>query len=82
MMGKYELQVLDSFDNLTYFDGQAGAICKQTPPLVNAMRRPGEWNTYDIFWAGPRFKEDASLDTLAYTSYFLLPTFGPFGPPR
>jgi len=66
MMGKYELQVLDSFDNLTYFDGQAGAIYKQTPPLVNAMRRPGEWNTYDIFWTGPRFKEDASLDTPAY----------------
>jgi hypothetical protein len=66
MMGKYELQVLDSFDNLTYFDGQAGSIYKQTPPLVNAMRRPGEWNTYDIFWTGPRFKEDATLDTPAY----------------
>ena len=66
MMGTYELQVLDSFDNLTYADGQAGSIYKQTPPMANAMRRPGEWNTYDIVWTGPRFKENGSLDTPAY----------------
>ena len=66
MMGKYELQVLDSFENLTYADGQAGSIYKQTPPMANAMRRPGEWNTYDIVWTGPRFKENGSLDTPAY----------------
>jgi hypothetical protein len=66
MMGRYELQVLDSFDNLTYFDGQAGAIYKQTPPMANAMRRPGEWNTYDIIWTCPKFKEDGTLDTPAY----------------
>lgn len=66
LMGKYEIQVLDSFENLTYFDGQAGAIYKQTPPMVNAMRKPGEWNTYDIFWTCPRFKEDGSLDSPAY----------------
>ncbi len=66
MMGRYELQVLDSFDNVTYFDGQAGSIYKQTPPMVNAMRRPGEWNTYDIFWTGPKFKEDGALDSPAY----------------
>ena len=66
MMGRYELQVLDSYDNMTYSDGQAGAIYKQTPPMVNAMRKPGEWNSYDIFWTGPRFKEDGSLESPAY----------------
>ena len=66
MMGKYELQVLDSFDNATYFDGQAGAIYKQTPPMANAMRKPGEWNAYDIFWTCPKFKDDGSLESPAY----------------
>lgn len=68
MMGRYEIQVLDSFDNETYFDGQAGAIYKQTPPMVNAMRAPGEWNTYDIFWTAPRFNEDGSLKSPAYVT--------------
>ncbi len=62
----YELQVLDSYDNETYFDGQAGAIYKQTPPLVNAMRPPGEWNAYDVIWTAPRFKDDGSLKSPAY----------------
>ena len=53
-MDRYEMQVLDSYDNETYFDGQAGAIYKQTPPMVNAMRPPGEWNTYDIIWTAPQ----------------------------
>jgi len=66
LMGRYEIQVLDSFDNETYFDGQAGAIYKQTPPMVNAMRPPGEWNTYDIYWTCPRFKDDGSLESPAY----------------
>jgi hypothetical protein len=66
LMGQYEVQVLDSYENKTYFDGQAGAIYKQTPPMVNAMRKPGEWNTYDIFWTAPRFNEDDSLKTPAY----------------
>lgn len=66
MMGRYELQVLDSYDNETYYDGQAGAIYKQTPPMVNAMRPPGEWNTYDIFWTAPRFNDDGSLASPAY----------------
>ncbi len=57
LMGIYELQVLDSYDNETYFDGQCGAIYKQHPPLVNACRKPGEWQTYDIIWTAPRFKE-------------------------
>lgn len=66
LMGRYELQVLDSYDNETYHDGQAGAIYKQTPPAVNVMRKPGEWNTYDIFWTAPRFEEDGSLKSPAY----------------
>ncbi|HRX82581.1 MAG TPA: DUF1080 domain-containing protein, partial [Pirellulaceae bacterium] len=66
LMGKYEIQVLDSYDNETYFDGQAGAIYKQTPPMVNAMRKPGEWNSYDIIWTAPRFNEDGSLKSPAY----------------
>jgi hypothetical protein len=66
LMDRYELQVLDSYDNETYYDGQASAIYKQTPPLVNAMRPPGEWNTYDIVWTGPRFKKDGALKSPAY----------------
>ncbi len=66
MMGKYELQVLDSYDNPTYFDGQAGAIYKQQPPMANAMRKPGEWNSYDIIWTAPRFNEDGTLKSPAF----------------
>ena len=50
LMDRYEVQVLDSYDNKTYFDGQCGAIYKQTPPMVNACRKPGEWQTYDILF--------------------------------
>ncbi len=66
LMDTYEIQILDSYENKTYFDGQAGAIYKQTPPQVNAMRPPGEWNTYDIIWTAPRFNEDGSLKSPAY----------------
>jgi hypothetical protein len=66
LMDRYEMQVLDSYENETYSDGQAGAIYKQTPPLVNAMRPPGEWNTYDIIWTAPRFNDDGSLESPAY----------------
>ena len=66
LMGIYEMQVLDSFDNETYFDGQAAAIYKQTPPMVNVMRAPGQWNAYDIIWTCPRFNDDGSLKTPAY----------------
>jgi hypothetical protein len=55
LMGAYEIQVLDCFDNPTYPDGTTSAIYGQYPPLVNACRRPGEWQTYDIIWLGPRF---------------------------
>lgn len=68
MMGIYEIQVLDSYENETYFDGQAGAIYKQTPPMVNAMRAPGQWNAYDIIWTAPRFNDDGSLKSPAYVT--------------
>ena len=58
MMGQYEIQILDSYDNHTYFDGQAGSIYKQSPPLVNACRKPGEWQTYDIIFKAPRFDDE------------------------
>jgi hypothetical protein len=58
LMGQYEIQVLDCHDNPTYADGTTGAIYGQYPPLVNACRRPGEWQTYDIIWEGPRFDGD------------------------
>ena len=64
--GPYELQVLDSYENETYFDGQAGAIYKQTPPMVNAMRQPGEWNVYDVIWTAPRFNDDGTLASPAF----------------
>jgi hypothetical protein len=64
--GPYELQVLDSYGNKTYFDGQAGAIYKQTPPMVNVMRKPGEWNVYDIIWTSPRFNDDGTLASPAF----------------
>lgn len=66
LMDRYEIQVLDSFENETYHDGQAGAIYKQTPPAVNAMRPPSKWNTYDIFWTAPRFDEQGNLVSPAY----------------
>ena len=53
LMDVYEIQVLDSYNNETYFDGQCGAIYKQHPPLANATRPPGQWQTYDIIWTSP-----------------------------
>jgi hypothetical protein len=61
LMGRYELQVLDSYHNTTYPDGQAGAIYGQYPPLVNASRPPGEWQTYDVIFHRPRFGADGAL---------------------
>lgn len=61
LMGKYEVQILDSWMNLTYFDGQCASIYKQTPPLVNASRKPGEWQTYDIIFEAPRFADDGKV---------------------
>ncbi len=58
IMSRYEIQVLDAWNNPTYADGQAGAIYGQWPPLANPARRPGEWNTYDILFEAPRFEGD------------------------
>ena len=57
LMGLYEIQVLDSYENKTYADGQASAVYGQYPPLVNASRPPAQWQTYDIIFHGPRFKD-------------------------
>jgi hypothetical protein len=56
LMDTYEVQVLDSYDNTTYADGQAAAIYGQFPPLVNACRKPGEWQTYDVIFTAPAFE--------------------------
>ena len=61
LMGQYELQVLDSHGNRTYPDGQAGALYAQYPPLVNASRPPGQWQTYDVIFHGPRFDASGKL---------------------
>ena len=61
LQGLYETQVLDSYQSKTYADGQAGAIYGQYPPLVNASRPPGQWQSYDIVFHGPRFAKDGKL---------------------
>jgi hypothetical protein len=66
----YELQILDSYENKTYVNGQAASIYKQSPPLVNAARKPGEWQTYDVIWTAPTFNGDGSLKTPAYVTAF------------
>lgn len=68
LMGKYEVQVLDNFNNATYPEGQAGAVYKQTAPMANAMRSPTEWNTYDILWTCPRFNSSSQLVEPAYVT--------------
>ncbi len=69
LQGRYEIQVLDSFDNPTYADGQAGAIYGQWPPLVNAARKPGEWQAYDIVFEAAKF-EGGKLTKPAYVTVF------------
>ena len=61
LMERYELQVLDSYENTTYSNGQAGSIYKQHIPLVNASRAPGEWQSYDVIFMAPRFRDDGAL---------------------
>jgi hypothetical protein len=68
LQGVYELQVLDSYENETYANGQAGSIYKQSKPLVNAMRKPGEWNVYDVIYTAPVFKEDGTYRTPPYVT--------------
>jgi hypothetical protein len=65
LQNRYELQILDSYNNRTYANGQAGSLYKDVPPLVNAMRSPLEWNTYDVVYTAPRFKSDGRLDSPA-----------------
>lgn len=66
----YEVQIMDSFNNPTYVNGQAGSVYKQAAPLVNAMRPPGEWQTYDIVWTAPVFAADGSVKSPAYVTLF------------
>lgn len=61
----YEIQIMDSYNNSTYVNGQCGSVYKQFPPLVNANRPPGEWQSYDVVWTAPRFSEDGSLKSAA-----------------
>lgn len=67
LMGRYEIQVLDSYNAATYADGQAAAMYGQFPPLVNACRKPGEWQTYDIIFEAPRF-DGARLEKPPYVT--------------
>ncbi len=68
LMGKYEVQILDSYENPTYFDGQCGAVYKQQPPTVNACRKPGEWQTFDIIFTAPRFDQQGELEEPAFVT--------------
>jgi hypothetical protein len=70
LMGRYELQVLDSYRNRTYADGQAAALYGQFPPMVNASRPPGEWQEYDIVFHRPRFEADGKLASPARMTVF------------
>jgi len=70
MMGLYEIQILNSYANQTYSNGQAGSIYKQHIPLVNASRKPGEWQLYDIVFTAPRFTEKGELISPAKVTAF------------
>jgi hypothetical protein len=61
----YEIQVLDCYNNSTYVNGQTGSIYKQSIPLANACKKPGEWQAYDIIWTAPRFNDDGTIKTPA-----------------
>jgi hypothetical protein len=68
--GGYELQILDSYENKTYVNGQAASIYKQNPPLANATRPQGQWNVYDVVWTAPTFNADGSVKTPARVTAF------------
>lgn len=70
IFGRYEIQILDSYQNQTYADGSAGAIYGQYPPLVNASKPPGEWQTYDVIFEGPRWDESGKLIKKAVATVF------------
>jgi len=71
LLGIYEVQVLDSYQSKTYADGQAGSLYGQYPPLVNALRKPGEWQVYDIVFEGPRFDPEGKLLKPARATVFM-----------
>jgi hypothetical protein len=85
MQERYELQVLDNYNNRTYRNGQAGSFYKQYPPLVNVCKKPGEWQAYDVIFTAPRFKADSTLFTPARATVIQngvlvqnnVPLFGP-----
>lgn len=66
----YELQVLDNYNNATYVNGMVGSLYKQSIPLANAARKPGEWESYDVAWTAPVFNADGSLKSPAYATVF------------
>jgi hypothetical protein len=66
----YELQILDSYQNTTYVNGQGGSVYKQHIPLANPTRPPGEWQTYDVVWTAPTFNTDGSVKTPAFLTAF------------
>lgn len=70
MGARYEIQVLDSYENKTYFEGQCASVYNQRPPMVNCSRKPGEWQTYDIAFTAPQFAEDGKLVKPAYVTVF------------
>jgi hypothetical protein len=70
LMERYEVQVLDSYENKTYYHGQAGSVYKQYAPLVNASRKPGEWQAYDIIFHAPRFDEQSKVIDRARVTVF------------
>jgi hypothetical protein len=85
LQGLFEVQVLDSFDNLTYADGQAGAVYGQYPPLVNVSRMPGEWQSYDIVFRRPLFEDDGKLKqparlTVLHNGVLIQDNVRPVGP--
>ena len=69
LMGRYEIQVLDSYENTTYFDGQCSALYGRKKPLVNACRKPGEWQTYDIIFHRPVFKGKRVVKPATFTVF-------------
>ena len=70
MGARYEIQVLDSYENKTYFEGQCASVYNQKPPMVNASRKPGEWQTYDIAFTAPRFDADGKVAKPAFVTVF------------
>ncbi len=70
LQGRYEIQILDSYDNPTYVNGQAGSVYKQYIPIVNASRKPGEWQSYDIIFDAPKFDSDGKKIKSGYFTVF------------